>query len=461
MMHKAGLWLAFGVVAFGVLAFGAVYEWAYTVTAVTAVVAGLISLTAPGRGPRLPSGWLVFALIAIAAFIALQLVPLSAPLLARLSPHTLPLAALLWPRFAVAPPESWSLSVLPASTSLALALFVAFAVFFLGTTRALSGAGVVLFARALTGLGAFVAIVAIVQMPLYRGQIYGFWTPEATVTPFGPFVNHNHFAGWMMMALPLAIALTADEYERGGGRLGSARSRWFWLASSAAGPTLLAASAAVVMAVSLLLANSRSAVLGLMVSAMAFVLMAMRGPQSRGRRFLALGVGVAAFGAVVAIAGLDRVLAPFGSHDTLLSDRWIVWQDATKIVRDFPWFGTGLNTFGAVNHHYLRSGLEFYYSETHNDYLQILTEGGFVFAAVVLATLVALAAAIARAARDPRAARLSWIRTGAVVGMIAVGTQEFVDFSLQMPGNAVLFATLCALAVQVPASESLSRRRRA
>ena len=26
-------------------------------------------------------------------------------------------------------------------------------------------------------------------------------------SPFGPFVNKNHFAGWMLMALPLTIGL--------------------------------------------------------------------------------------------------------------------------------------------------------------------------------------------------------------------------------------------------------------
>jgi hypothetical protein len=40
-----------------------------------------------------------------------------------------------------------------------------------------------------------------------------------------------------------------------------------------------------------------------------------------------------------------------------------------------------------------------------------------------------------------------WIRIGAVAGMLSVGAQEAADFSLQMPGNAVLFCVLAAIAL--------------
>ena len=41
-----------------------------------------------------------------------------------------------------------------------------------------------------------------------------------------------------------------------------------------------------------------------------------------------------------------------------------------------------------------------------------------------------------------------WIRIGAVTGILAITLQEISDFSLQMPGNAVLFVVLLALAAR-------------
>jgi hypothetical protein len=40
-----------------------------------------------------------------------------------------------------------------------------------------------------------------------------------------------------------------------------------------------------------------------------------------------------------------------------------------------------------------------------------------------------------------------WIRLGAVAGIVAAAVQSIVEFSLQIPANAALFATLCALAL--------------
>ena len=40
-----------------------------------------------------------------------------------------------------------------------------------------------------------------------------------------------------------------------------------------------------------------------------------------------------------------------------------------------------------------------------------------------------------------------WIRVGAACGLFAIAVQETVEFSLQLPGNAVLFLILAAIAV--------------
>jgi len=37
--------------------------------------------------------------------------------------------------------------------------------------------------------------------------IYGFWKPQFTAHPFGPFVNPNHFSGLIVVAVPVGPAL--------------------------------------------------------------------------------------------------------------------------------------------------------------------------------------------------------------------------------------------------------------
>src|SRR5207248_10496984 len=118
----------------------------------------------------------------------------------------------------------------------------------------------------LVTLGRVVAMIGIVQRPLFTGKIYGFWTPLAGPLrfgpgggPFGPFVNRNHFAGWMLMALPLSIGYFAAMVTRDiPGVKPGWRERVIWFSSNDANQAVLVGFAILVMGLSLVLTLSRS-----------------------------------------------------------------------------------------------------------------------------------------------------------------------------------------------------------
>ena len=51
-----------------------------------------------------------------------------------------------------------------------------------------------------------------------------------------------------------------------------------------------------------------------------------------------------------------------------------------------------------------------------------------------------------------------WLRLGAVLGLAAIAVQETVDFSLQLPGIAVMCALLVAIALHKSAEEPVGQR---
>ena len=51
-----------------------------------------------------------------------------------------------------------------------------------------------------------------------------------------------------------------------------------------------------------------------------------------------------------------------------------------------------------------------------------------------------------------------WLRVGATIGLVAIGLQSMVEFSLQMPGNAVLCVALMAVAIHQTPSRYTGRR---
>jgi hypothetical protein len=89
--------------------------------------------------------------------------------------------------------------------------------------------------------------------------------------------------------------------------------------------------------------------------------------------------------------------------------------------------------------------------------LQLAAEGGLLIGIPILATLAIFARQIRRRfVEAPKEGTTYWLRVGAVIGLLSIGLQSLLDFSLQMPGNAALFAVLAAIAVHQ--SPNLRRR---
>jgi O-antigen ligase len=90
-----------------------------------------------------------------------------------------------------------------------------------------------------------------------------------------------------------------------------------------------------------------------------------------------------------------------------------------------------------------------HYAQAHNDYLQILAEGGWVFAIPAVACIAVAAIEIRRRFREGRDGPENyWLRVGAVAGLLAISVQEIAEFSLQMPAIFALFCVNAAVAVR-------------
>jgi predicted RNA-binding Zn-ribbon protein involved in translation (DUF1610 family) len=107
-----------------------------------------------------------------------------------------------------------------------------------------------------------------------------------------------------------------------------------------------------------------------------------------------------------------------------------------------------MNTFGAAMLFYQQSNLEYHLGSAHNDYLQILSDGGLLVGLPVAVASVALAVAIRRRLHAASAdAQTYWIRAGAAAALAAIAVQEVFEFTLQIGANAFLFCTMAAVAL--------------
>jgi O-antigen ligase len=443
--------------AWGAFAFGAVYRWAYVPLLIACAAAGLLGLCYGRRRHRFTHRGLMIALLMLMGGTALQLMPLPTGVLKTISPSTD--VFLQGYDISYALGASHPLSINPAATALGLAFLVAFSVFLVGLLRGLTTGGAGRLATAVIGLGLVLALVGIVQRAVigdhaFGGmKIYGFWEPEHKLsTPFGPFVNKNHFAGWMLMAIPLAAGLAVGRLE---GRRGL-RSTMVWLSSPAGGRFQLLLMSALLMTASLLMTRSRSGLGGLVAVILAVGFVAAR--RFRTARWSVLGAALLLFAVVFAWAG-GEVTARIGKEMSAVELRRHIWTDSAAVIRDFPVFGTGLNTFGTAMLVYQTTDRDKHFQEAHNDYLQILVEGGLLLAVPMIAALAIVVSTVRRRFRggteDPET---YWLRVGSTIGLLAIGLQSVVEFSLQMPGNAALCVVLLAIAMHEGKSSEAAGR---
>jgi O-antigen ligase len=446
--------LALATAGWGALAFGAVYPWAYWPLAGLSVVSGLAGLVIAARSD-IDGTTRAFkaALFAVGAAIALQIVPLPNAIVAAVSPHAAPLVSRLSPAFAAGLQPFHAVSVWPRDTWTALALFASFALLCTGAAALFSLSGSRRFVELLSGFGALLALIGFVQKSLSNRYLYGFWELEPGRNPFGPFVNRNHFAGWMVMALPLTLALFVAGIDHGmrGVKQGW-RHRVLWFASPEANRLILVAAAAVLMALSLMMTMSRSGITAFGLSMLITGWFVARGVRSPRRRLAAALCLCLLAGVAIVWSGPDVVAGRFAAADWgEFNNRKGAWVDAWSVAREFPLTGTGLNTYWAAALFYQRHETAYFFAQAHNDYLQLVAEGGLLVVVPALVCLIVLVkdvrAAMARADRDTA----GWLRAGAVASLVAVAFQETVEFSLQMPANAALFALVCALALHRPA----------
>jgi len=438
-------------IAWGAFAFGAVYPWAYWPLAIAAIAVALAGLAAPAaivwRTLDLTAVTLTLAIFLAAA--AAQLVPLPAATIHAISPETPAVVAQLDLSVQLNPASARPLTIDPVRTRRGLLVIASLASLIVGAARLFSIVGAADTAWAIVVLGVLLALTGIIQRPLFTGKIYGFWTPLEGGAPFGPFVNKNHFAGWMLMAIPVAIGLLCNDVSRGlRGVPPVWRERVLWLSSPQASRLLLLMGAAAVMTLSLFLTMSRS---GMAAGAVAIVCVALTSRRDvvRGKKIVALAIVSALLVMVIGWVGPGTIGSRFSSGNPRdVNGRTLAWKDAIEVARNYPIAGTGLNTYDVAMIFYQRFNRPMRYSQAHNDYLQLAAEGGLLLTVPAAIAIVVFVRAVRRRFTQETSASTYWIRRGAVAGVLAIALQDIVEFSLQMPGNAFLFAVLCAIALQ-------------
>jgi O-antigen ligase len=290
------------------------------------------------------------------------------------------------------------------------------------------------------------AALGVLQMGAGAKSLLQLGNPWGYGSATGTYVNKNHFAGFLAMALPLVLAYWSlhilprvDDHGmpiRLHPRSADARVAW-----------RIGLSMALVLAIAALLFTRSRAGIGTGILALggAAVALFWRNASLQARVMLAV---VAVLGALLsAYVGLTPMLERFSPEEVALGadGRARLSAAALRASLDFMPLGSGLGTFADVFHRYQVDGLPGFIDHAHNDYAEAFLELG---AAGGIAILLALAAYAMRwrQLRPHRSLRsLAYFQVAAGFGMLAAIAHAAFDFNFHIPGNAVVFSFLAAV----------------
>lgn len=292
--------------------------------------------------------------------------------------------------------------------------------------------------------GAALAVFALLQGLSSNGKLYWIRQPRSGGWIYGPYVNHNHYAGLMEMLAPIPLVIALS-------RQASPKTR------------ALAGAAAAVMVGTIFLSGSRGGMLAIVAELV--ILAALLIQQKRGLRtaigagvFLAIVVGLMAW---IGGGELSRRIATVGpGHAELSGDiRNFINRDGFRMFLKKPAFGWGLGSFPVVYPKFRTFYTNFFVNEAHNDYLQLLVEMGVLGFATMLWFVVTIYARAIRKIGHWHSEISGAVTLACLLGLSGILVHSAVDFNLQIPANAALFYVMCTIAAAEPFAKPARRRR--
>jgi O-antigen ligase len=292
--------------------------------------------------------------------------------------------------------------------------------------------------------GFLISIFGILQHLTFNGKLYWFREMHYGGIPFGPYVNRNHFAGFVELILPLALVPLVLGRVR--------RERW---------PVV--GLFAVVPIGALFLSVSRGGIVSFGVE-LAILALVMIQRRTAGKQLFAGAVVLLLALLMVSWLGVGQLLQRFSSFQSLeatAGKRASMRRDTWQIFLHHPIAGTGLGTLQIVYPPYESLYDGKIVNHTHNDYLEALAETGILGGLCCAWFLLVLFGESLRRLGHLNHSFAGTLQLSGLVGCAGFLVHSLVDFNLHIPSNALLFFLMAHLATSViePSAPSSSAQR--
>ncbi|MCI5124804.1 MAG: hypothetical protein D3925_10075, partial [Candidatus Electrothrix sp. AR5] len=128
-------------------------------------------------------------------------------------------------------------------------------------------------------------------------------------------------------------------------------------------------------------------------------------------------------------------------------DRLLIWADALKIIAAFPLTGSGFGTFVDIFPGYKTLPDDLLYEHAHNDFLELLIDGGLIAGGLGLWFIMSVLRAGYRQICLRKDSGSVFLAIGALSGLVGLLVYSIFDFNLHNGANGLYFVFFCGLLV--------------
>ena len=428
-------------VAFAVLNFGGTEPASFAVVEIFLIGIAVIFLARPARAELRLSPRTLLVPGLLLAVVLLQICPLPVSRLQAAAVEILPGAAV---RFR-------SLTIEPFATRTHfLILLTCIIGFFLACIVGEDPPRRRRVIVAIVTIGVFEAFYGLTQYLTGSQTIFGYVKKYDLEEATGTYINRNHYAGFLEMVFPFALAFALREFWKLQRKSAQSLPNVKRMAVPSGVPKFVAWLAiAIVLFVGLICSRSRMGIIAAFLSILVIFALAWLS-RFQGKAgillcavFLGLSVGLIVWiGAGSVVERFQVVNQEYASRDY---SRVSIWRNTLELISQHPWLGTGLGTFPIAYTSVQSNFLGEFVNHAHNDYLELASDLGIPAALALISCFMWF---LARAIRTSRAAIDSldrFLALGCAGSLVAILLHGLADFNLYIPANALLFASILGL----------------
>ncbi len=271
---------------------------------------------------------------------------------------------------------------------------------------------------------------------------------------FGPFVNENHFGGFLGLTFPLALGVMHYRFNKAKYEIehqsNEKKTLWtYWSVLMNNGVVFLFFLVIFTLAVCFFSMARMSSLVLLFCCAAYFIIYGIK--RKNIKFYLILLVIIIGSFLLLQWLGFDIIVKAYGMNKLFLNwvERSTVAKESLALLSSFPFFGTGLGSYPFLWEKVVSVGINsVWWSHVHNDYVELLTDTGIFGCLLFLAAFFFIFFfSIQKILKNP-SQWSQFMTRQAFISILAIAVMELADFHLRVPANALLLLLQVAILFQ-------------